>query len=51
LSKKKKLPPTGRMERRMWRSEQVARTEAIKPKKRNKNACRKNKGRQNREEH
>jgi hypothetical protein len=51
MSKNKSVPPTGRMERRMWRSEQVAVKHAIKPKKDNRNACRKNKGRHSREDY
>jgi hypothetical protein len=50
MSKQKKVT-TGRMEERMWRTNQVARKEDVKPKKGNKYACRGNKaGRLNREE-
>ena len=43
--RKSNVPSTGRMERRMWRTEQVAVTFADRKKKRNKYAARKNKGR------
>lgn len=48
MSKKKNVPSTGRMEPRMWRVNQVAVKHTVKPKKANRNACRKNKGRHNR---
>lgn len=48
---KSTVPPTGRMDPRMWRVNQVAVKHAVKPKKDDRNACRKNKGRHNREDY
>ena len=48
---KSNVPLTPRADPRMWRVNQVAVKHAVAPKKANKNACRKNKGRHNREDY